>query len=445
MNNMKKIFSPFILFYLRFWATLQLKKINPVIIGVGGASGKSSVSLLIAQILSERFSVKQSKGKNSETGIPLNILDLELKNYGLLDWLRVILLCPIRLLTNFKRYDFFVVEMGIDSPFPPKNMEYLLRFIKPNTGLLTNIDLEHSFYFDSLVKVEGDLERKKKILELTAREEGLLLKSLGETERSVVNLDDVEISELLPLKSKTITVSAKDKNADFYIKKISISQNSFEVDFIFLKEEYRLKINQPLPKYFAYSFILSIAVCFNAGVNIKDCINILQDKFSLPPGRFSVFKGIKNSIIIDSSYNSSLTATQGCLEALIDIGNNKRRVGILGDMRELGSLTKIQHGELAKTILKTLDFAILIGSSMNEYVAPILENAKFKYLAYDSFSLAKKNLTENIAQNDLILVKGSQNTLFLERAAEMLLENKKDVDKLCRRGSFWGKKRRESA
>lgn len=441
---MKKLFTPIVLFYLRFWASLQLKKIKPVIIGVGGASGKSSVSLLIYQILSSKFSVKQSKGKNSETGIPLNILDLELTNYGFLDWLRVLVLCPVAFLTNFKHYDFFVAEMGIDSPFPPKNMEYLLRLIKPDIGVLTNIDLEHSVYFDSLVKDEDDGERKKKILEITAKEEGLLLKSLGETDRSVVNLDDPNISNLLPLKSRAVTVSMKDKNANFYVQKISISRDSFEVDFISLGEEYQLKINQPLPEYFAYSFVLSIVVCFNAGVNIKDSINTLADNFSLPPGRFSVFSGIKNSIIIDSSYNSSLSAAEGALEAMKDIGEDRRKVGILGDMRELGSLTEIAHEELAKTILKTLDFAILIGPAVSQFAVPILEKEKFSYLVFDSFANAKKSLTENVQRDDLILVKGSQNTLFLERAVEILLKNKKDADKLCRRGNFWDKKRKEN-
>ncbi len=69
--------------YLRFFSRLQLRKINPTVIGVGGSSGKTSTSHLIAEILSTKYKVKQSKGKNSETGIPLSILDIDMQEYSL--------------------------------------------------------------------------------------------------------------------------------------------------------------------------------------------------------------------------------------------------------------------------------------------------------------------------------------------------------------------------
>ena len=46
-----------------------------------------------------------------------------------------------------------------------------------------------------------------------------------------------------------------------------------------------------------------------------------------------------------------------------------------------------------------------------------------------------------IEDNDLVLVKGSQNTLLLERVVESLLKDPKDKNRLCRRGTFWDKQR----
>lgn len=444
MNNMKKILTKFYLSYLRFFAKIQLKKINPLVIGVGGASGKSSAAHFISLMLGEKYKVKQGKGKNSETGIPLNILNINIENYDLFNWLKVFIKTPFKILTDGEKFDYLVVEMGIDSPFPPKNMSYLLGIIRPDIGLLTNIYHEHSLYFDPLVKSQKDQERKKEIIRLTAEQEGMLLKSIDQSGISIVNLDDLYIADLLPLKSKTITISEKDKTADFYIEDTEANESSFLVNFIFLNEKYQIKIPAPLPKYYAFSIMFSVAVGFSCGLSIRDCMLILERNFTLPPGRFSVFKGIKNSTIFDSSYNSSLEPARGALELIKEIGKDKRKIGILGDMRELGSLSKIQHELLAKEIIRNLNYAILIGPLMNKYVAPILEKEDFLFEKFETFKSAREKILESVKKDDLILVKGSQNTLFLERAVEILLLDKKDKEKLCRRGSFWDKKRREA-
>jgi hypothetical protein len=78
---------------------------------------------------------------------------------------------------------------------------------------------------------------------------------------------------------------------------------------------------------------------------------------------------------------------------------------------------------------------------MKQYAAPILRNKKFNFQSYVTFTDAKEKILESIKENDLILVKSSQNTLYLERVVEMLLEDKRDIEKLCRRGKFWDNQR----
>ena len=58
-------------------------------------------------------------------------------------------------------------------------------------------------------------------------------------------------------KSKIITISAKDNNADFYISNVNVDKENFEINFIFLKDKYNLKISKPLPRYYAYSFLIT--------------------------------------------------------------------------------------------------------------------------------------------------------------------------------------------
>jgi UDP-N-acetylmuramoyl-tripeptide--D-alanyl-D-alanine ligase len=443
---MKKKASLFILWYLRFFAKLQLTKIKPLIIGVGGASGKTSLSNFISIILDNKYKVKQGKGKNSETGIPLDILGLQLKNYSHREWIKILLLALVKVLTDWKKYDVYIAEMGIDSPLEPKNMTYLLKIIKPDIGVLTNISLEHSAYFDVLIEEEDEAKRHQQILKLTAEQEGLLLTSLDKEQTAVLNIDDENIYQIkAKVKAKITTISQKDPTADFKIVNIKNFVDKFTLHFRNEGKNYEIKISNPLPTHFAYSFLLAIAVAKIANISVVDSIKSLERSFSLPPGRMSVFKGLKNTVLIDSSYNNAtLVPMLDLLSFVADVGKQRRRVGIIGDMRELGTMSKLIHEKVAEKILDTLDLVILIGPLSQQYILPILKKHDFPVYSFLNFTSAKATILEQIKPKDMILIKGSQNTLFLERAVEMLLERPQDRDKLCRRGEYWDKIREKT-
>src|SRR5579872_6182001 len=123
---MRKFLVFLVLWYLRLAAKIQLAKTKPTIIGIAGSSGKTSLAQLTANMLSEKYSVHYTQGRNSETGIPLDILDIHMQDVTFFSWLTTFFLVPLQLLINWKKYDYYVVEMGIDSPVEPRNMSYLL-------------------------------------------------------------------------------------------------------------------------------------------------------------------------------------------------------------------------------------------------------------------------------------------------------------------------------
>src|SRR5258706_7348513 len=420
---MKKVAVGFILWYLRFFAKLQLKKMNAKIIGVGGSSGKTSLTLLISIILQEKYKVKQSGGKNSEIGLPLDILDIPVGNNSFYDWTRILMIAFFRAFQSPKQYDYYIVEMGIDSPVEPKNMSYLLKIVKPNIALVTNISLEHSQYFDDFVKEKDPGRREKEIIKLTAEQETLLLRSLSKLNLAIINMDDNLIKHVLPeIHSRKVTISLQDKNADFYAKEIGIDLDKFLCEFVYKNKTYRILLHQPLPIHFGYEFLFALAISTNLNIPIESAISSIENNFSLPPGRLSVFRGIKDSTIIDSSYNNAtLNPILDILDLMQKFGARRRKIAILGDMRELGSMSKINHEAVAKKIMSRIDQAILIGPLMQNYVAPILEKNKFPFYSFISFTLAQEKIIEVIKKDDIVLVKGSQNTLFLERVVEMLL------------------------
>lgn len=431
----------FVLWYLRVLAKIQLFKIRPIIVGVGGASGKSSLSVLIASALSSKYKVKQGSGKNSETGIPLDILGISPGSYRVLDWIRIIVTSFIGIFLNWKQYNVYIAEMGIDGPNEPKNMSYLLKIVKPTIATLTNISFEHSVYFDVVASNE------REILNKTTEQEMLLLKSLPGNGLAIVNLDDPIIEkESIILTALKSTVSIKNETADFYADSIEVSLDKFSFNVKHLGETYSFEIDQMLANHYARSFLTALSIALYLGISIGDAIGNLERNFKLPPGRLSVFEGIKNTTIIDSSYNNAtLPPILDILDLLKKVSGKRRKVAILGDMRELGSVSAKIHKTVADKILKTCDLAILIGPQMKEHAVPVLEKNKLDFLSFETFSEAKEPILDSVREKDVILVKGSQNTLFLERVVEMLLKNSTDKVKLCRRGELWDKKREESS
>ena len=74
---------------------------------------------------------------------------------------KIAILTPFKLLTNWKIYDIYLLEMGIDSAKSPKNMPYLLSIVKPDIGIFLNVTSVHLENFSSLDKIA---EEKAKLV-----------------------------------------------------------------------------------------------------------------------------------------------------------------------------------------------------------------------------------------------------------------------------------------
>lgn len=363
---MQKHLAMFVLYYLRFFARIQIAKLKFLnyklkIISVTGSAGKTSTIEAIVTTLRPKYKIKVISGYNSESGIPLSILNLKLNGYSPIHWAIILVLAPIMLIANWSVYDIIIVEMGIDSIKPPKNMDYLLTIVKPDIGIFLSLSPVHLQNFPNL--------------EAIAKEKAKLINSLPKNGYAIVH----------PSLKRYIHTSAKV---------IEIEQ---------------LKTIKNMPEFYKDTFGTAaiIAKLFNVTPNFKDFVH--------PPGRFRIFKGINNSTIIDSTYNSSPLAVQEFLKYLATFP--KPRIAILGDMRELGSATEEEHKKLLSLAKKCADIIIRVGPLVNKYYWELFDYP--------------------FPKNATILIKGSQNQVFLEELVKHLLKNKSDSKYLCRQSAYW--------
>ena len=161
---MKRILYPLILKLLKKTTQIVLKRCNPLIVGVTGSVGKSSFIYLLDSLVKDRFRVKTTFSGNSESGLPLEILGLRmfLRSNSVLDWLIISFALPFAFL--FSKFDFkvLIAELSIDSLKPPKNMSYLLEFIKPRIAVFLSVAPAHTMQIAQ--QLNGKTTATKKIL-----------------------------------------------------------------------------------------------------------------------------------------------------------------------------------------------------------------------------------------------------------------------------------------
>lgn len=437
---MKKTLSLIVLAYFRYFAQIRLKRFRPLIIGVTGSAGKTSTCDAIAAVLPDSVRLKQSGKANSESGIPLNILGLYPRDYSVLDWIRLILLAPLQAFSHDDPFDIYVAEMGIDSPYPPKNMDYLLSIIWPQIGVFLNALPVHAAAFDTTITSNLD-DRTQKIIDAIAAEKSKLIHQLPVSGTGIVNADDVAVMEHIKDTSANIMTFGKSENADLVITSVFRTISATSINYTYRSQEATLKLPYALPDHFAYSFAAALLVGISQKQSLIDgCIHI-EKRFKLPPGRASLFAGIHDSIVIDSSYNASAQPMIDMISLLASLPA-ARHLALLGDMRELGDEAEEEHLRVFEAAVKVCDAVYLVGPLMKTYAFSQANRTNKKVHWFATSREAGVFLKQELLKDDVLLIKGSQNTLFMEIAVEMLLKNPTDASRLCRRGTYWDQKRR---
>jgi len=408
---MKRQISLVFLHYLKTLAKIQLAKVRLLqqikgqplkIVGITGSSGKSSTLACCEAVLKDKYIIKSNIGSNSESGIPLNILGIKATNYSPKSWLKYAVQSLLNLFFDWHTYQIYLVEMGIDEPIEPKNMSYLLKIFHPDIGIFLNVNLVHSLQFDSTVSdsITGT-KRLDQIKSNIGTEKAKMIHWLTKDGVAILNLDDP-------------VVAATTKNVRAKIIPISPTHLNFP--------------NYAPPQSFDLSVGASIILAKTFDIDKSTAISNLQKNLILPPSRSSLFKGINHSTIIDSSYNSSPLAATEMLEILSHYPSPK--IAILGDMRELGHQSATAHRDLYQTALKSCDILLSVGPETTKYFGDKAIKFTFYWQAIDY-------LQKNLPKKATILIKGSQNTIFLEEVVKSLLENKADSQSICRQSKYW--------
>jgi UDP-N-acetylmuramoyl-tripeptide--D-alanyl-D-alanine ligase len=155
------------------------------------------------------------------------------------------------------------------------------------------------------------------------------------------------------------------------------------------------------------------------------------------PGRMKIISGIKDTVIIDDSYNSSFVGLEEALECIKNI-DAPRKLLALGDMLELGRFSVSAHKSLALDV-QFADVLVCVGVRARllgeEAIALGLDKEKV-FFESDS-EHAGMLLQNNIESGDLIFVKGSQNMRMEKTVFEIMSQPDKKEKLLVRQEEKW--------
>jgi len=430
--TMKQILKKIVIFILTLEARIVLLKYKPKIVAVTGSVGKTSTKDAIGAVLEAHYFTRTSKKSfNSEIGVPLTILGCPNGWSNVFAWSHIFFegLALIFLKNHYPK--ILVVEVGTDRP---GDIRRIARWMKPNIVVMTRIGEvpPHVEFFKS----RDDLIREKTHLVRALRSAGTL----------ILNTDDEDLAKLKESKrsQNSITFGMKE-GAVLRASNVALSyKKSGEPKGVQCKVSYEgkvfpLTISGTIGTHYVYMGLAALAVGIAFEVNIVSLLEGLK-KFKIPPGRGTLLKGIRDSIIIDDSYNASPVAVEASLASLASLENIKgRKIVVIGDMLELGKYSTEEHGRMGSFAAHAGDAVVTVGpraflmrdGAFDEGLQ--VENA---YHFEDAYK-AGEFLKTFIQEGDVVLVKGSQ-SMRMEHVVEAIMaEPEKKKELLVRQEDEW--------
>ncbi len=404
--------------YFRFWARLQLRRWKPRVLLVTGSSGKTTLLHLLEAQFGGR--AHYSHHANSAFGIPFDILGFPERSNAKSEWVTLFLAAPFRAFRRPFNEKLYVVEADSDRP---GEAAFISGLVAPEVTIWLSSDKSHSYNFDH--QVPGEFAQ---VEEAIAHELGTYAARAAKL--AIIN----EAESLISAQTNRISAEVEAVRAgSVSAYEVSATRTAFTVD----GQIYQVPALEPR------EVGVSIAAVVKACQYFKVEVDPEFSRFASPPGRSSVFMGIKNTTLIDSTYNAIPDAVRAILNLYAQYPGKPKWL-VISDMLEQGESEAAEHEAIAESIAALqLDRIILMGPRMSKHTAPKLKELVGSKTPIEVFLKPRPvldYLEKEIKGGEIILFKGSR---FLDGVVEHLLADPSDEAKLCRRGPVWQRRREQ--
>ncbi|MCE3011252.1 MAG: UDP-N-acetylmuramoyl-tripeptide--D-alanyl-D-alanine ligase [Proteobacteria bacterium] len=363
-------------------ARAQRRRSSALVLGITGSNGKTTSKEFTAILFSQYRKTHYSKGSfNNHWGVPFTLLE------------------------EFEGAEITISEMGMNHAH---ELEILAKINEPDVVVCSVVGKEHIEHFGSLEKIAEANEEIYKFSPATAQR--------------IYNLDNtftaqmyLRASKEYPHSKRILTFSEKDSKADVFLQLKDLEMSGFRVQGRIASQEAEARV----PVFGAHNLtnVMVAASLGLAGGLTPDQIWKALPLFKTNWGRNQLVQTKRGAEILFDGYNANPDSMKALIDNVKLLRNSGKKVGVFGQMLEMGPFAKDAHRELGEWAGQAgFDHLWFYGESAADFQAGAMA-AGFKknLMISDTYedSLATE-LASVLDRGDIALVKGSRG-MKLER------------------------------
>ncbi len=349
-------------------------------IGVAGSVGKTTTVAACTAVLSQKFKTISTKSNHDHTqSISSTILKLN---------------------PAVKKV---VLEMGVERK---GEMDSYLSLVNPRTVIITRIVYAHN---ETLGSINEVLSENAKLIE-----------GLDKEGAAILNWDDPNSKKLAESCQGNVLYYGMDsKNCTIWASNPKIE--NFATIFELNLGVERVKVNfQLLGMHQVYPALAAALLGVVHGIPLTR-IKLALEKIVPSEHHMQAVAGPNGSILLDDTFNFSLSALDGAIDTLLQIPA-RRRIIVLGENKDLGLYAEQLYRQVAQRIYKEkLDF-VFLGQGETQIIAEELKSLGFweeRMVSNLRNSELVSKLLKTLGKGDVCLIEGSK-TLRLDEVVKRI-------------------------
>jgi UDP-N-acetylmuramoyl-tripeptide--D-alanyl-D-alanine ligase len=354
--------------------------VDPCVVAITGSAGKTTTKELTAALLGAIAPTHFTAGNlNNRIGVPAVVFAL----------------------TEVHR--FCVLEMGMSLV---GELDAITSFAKPDVALVTNVGVAHA---------EGVGGR-----EGVMREKGAVYRALSEDGIAIANADDDYGTRAAEgTRGRVVTFGRNASAAYRLASREPLGAAGSRVGISTFGRVLSLKL--PLPGEAAAVDLVAALAAQEAASGVE--LSAEQIEAALAgvhlEGRSTIRELPNDVLLLDDTYNANPQSMRAALATLGEIAGARRRVAVLGEMKELGEIALDEHTALGDAIIEA-GITLAIGCGGMVDLALSRASARgVEVVRATTTDEAAREAAARVRPGDAVLVKASR-SVGAERVVESL-------------------------